>query len=341
MIPRRRPDAPLQRISRRGLITSGVLAGVLAASGVAVHAQRRGGHLRLALPGAFGGWGIARQDLFARVAGSGTVFETLTEITASGELVGELAQGWQAQAAGAVWTIALRPDARFHDGNPVTAEDVAASLLRHRDAGSPCRWLLDAIDAVQVLDAGHLRIVMAAPDADLPLLLADPHLMIAPQGRVETGIGSGMYRVQDMQGGALVLTRLARHPRDGQAGWFETVTLLPVATAQERLALLARGRADAAPVDAHASGPGDLPGLVALDIAASTSLLLSPPAGDDLADILSRPDRGAVLAAFEPTYTPDPARFPSLHAAALRHGPVIGNLAPLDSGRIAQRWWWG
>jgi len=339
MIPRRRPDAPLQRISRRGLITSGMLAGVLAATGVSVHAQRRGGPLRLALPGAFGGWGIARQDLFARVATSGTVFETLTEITAAGELVGELALGWQAQDAGALWTVALRPDARFHDGRAVTATDVAASLLRHRDVASPCHWLLAGVQAVEPLDDRHLRIRMTAPDPDLPLLLADPHLVIAPLGAAESGIGSGLYRVVEAQDGILSLARVARHVRDGQAGWFDAVTLLPSTSARERLTLLAEGRADAA-AEMPGHGP-DLPGMVAVDVVASTSLLLAPPADAGLDAFMARPDRSTVLAALERDYIPDPARFHALGASALRHGPTIGNLAPLDNGRIAQRWWWG
>lgn len=334
MIPRRRPDAPLQRISRRGLITSGVLAGVLAATGVQVHAQRRGGHLRIAVPGAFGGWGIARQDLFARIAGQGTVFEGLTEITAGGELVGDLAQGWESEAAGSVWTFALRRAAVFHDGRPVTAGDVAASLLRHRDAASPCAWLLAQVAAVEVPELHRLRIRLVAPDPDLPLLMADPHLMIAPDGAVETGIGSGLYRLATAEAGGLRLMRVARHAKDGHAGWFDAVTLLPTVTAQDRLALLASGQADVA-----ADVPGLLPGLVGVTVAASDSLLLAPPPDAGLDAIMARPDRAAALALLEVDHVPDPASFHALRSPLLRHGLALGNLAALDSGRIAGRWW--
>jgi peptide/nickel transport system substrate-binding protein len=323
LIPRRAPNAPLQRISRRGLITSGVLAGVLAATGVPVHAQRRQGVLRLALPGAVTGWGIGPQDALARVLGAGTVFDTLTEITAGGELVGELAQGWQATDGGAVWTFVLRDDARFHDGQPVTAADLIASIQRHNDPTSPLFWLMDNIAALAAPDPLTLTIRLHHPDPDLPLILADPHLMIAPGGDVESGVGSGLY-----QAGAdpLILTRVAGHWKDGRAGWFDAVALV---LTDDPAAALGAGLADVA--------LAEVAGLTTLQVPASGSLLLSPiPAAWPA---LPASVRAAALPGVEAAHTADPAAFFITHVPGLAHAPAIGNLAPLDSGRIAERWW--
>jgi hypothetical protein len=161
----RRPLA-LQRISRRGLISSAVLAGVLSASGVAVQARERRGVLRLGLSGSLPGWDPrAGRGSLARVALSGAVYETLTEITAAGELTGELAESWEPGEGAAVWTVTLRGGTAFHDGSPVTAGDVIASLALHRD-GSPAAPILRAVQDMRALTPRQIRFRLDAPDAN-------------------------------------------------------------------------------------------------------------------------------------------------------------------------------
>jgi len=335
VIPRRPRPVTNPRLTRRGLITSGVLAGVLAATGVPVIAQSRGGTLRLALPTPFDGWPLGPHDLTARVAGVGAVFDTLTEISAAGELHGELAASWEAADQGRLWTFTLRPT-RFHDGNPVTSQDVAESLLRHRDPASPAAWLLARIADIVTPAPDRVTLRLAHPDADLPLLLADPHLVIAPQGRIEGGIGTGLYRLADDR----TLIRLPHHWKDGRAGWFDRITLLSAGSDADRLALLAGGDADAAP---FAQVPANLPpDLAVTRVAATPSLALAPPFPPDaaLAQARSAPDRAAAFAALE-SAAPLPPDFVIVHAARLLHTDALGGLAPLDSARIAERWWWG
>lgn len=335
MIPRRPRPVTNPRLTRRGLITSGVLAGVLAATGVPVIAQSRGGTLRLALPTPFDGWPLGPHDLTARVAGVGAVFDTLTEISAAGELHGELAASWEAADQGRLWTFALRPT-RFHDGSPVTSQDVAESLLRHRDPASPAAWLLARIADIVTPAPDRVTLRLAHPDADLPLLLADPHLVIAPQGRIEDGIGTGLYRLADDR----TLIRLPHHWKDGRAGWFDRITLLSAGSDADRIALLAGGDADAAP---FAQVPANLPpDLAVTRVAATPSLALAPPFPPDaaLAQARSAPDRATAFAALE-SAAPLPPDFVIVHAARLLHTDALGGLAPLDSARIAERWWWG
>ena len=116
-------------LDRRALFASGAAAALLAASGVSA-APMRGGRLRAALSGASRDdrWDAVPSGLFMQAAVQGAVFDTLTEIAADGTLRGELATGWQAEDGGRVWTFDLRSDVSFHDGVPLTAQDVVASL---------------------------------------------------------------------------------------------------------------------------------------------------------------------------------------------------------------------
>ena len=94
------------QISRRGLLKTGAAAGVLAASGLPVRAQSRGGTLRMGLKGAntsdsFDG--RTHSDSFMINMGHGCVFDCLTEIAADGSLKGELAESWEASTDAKTW----------------------------------------------------------------------------------------------------------------------------------------------------------------------------------------------------------------------------------------------
>ena len=61
------------------------------------------------------------------------VFGGLVTIDRSLDIVPDLAESWDISGDGRVYTFHLRPDAKFHDGKPVTAHDVQWSLERATD----------------------------------------------------------------------------------------------------------------------------------------------------------------------------------------------------------------
>lgn len=364
----RQRASQLQRISRRGLISSGVLAGVLAATGVQVQARTRGGVLRLGLSGTAADWDPrAGQGSFMRVALAGAVYETLTEIRANGELTGELATSWEPSQGAMVWTVNLRRGVLFHDGREVTATDVAQSFALHRDA-SPAGWILDRIAGIRVLGDHLIGFDLTEPDANFPLLLADPHLVVAPGG-VFDGTGSGLYRVAEfLPGERLRLSRADTHHRDGSAGWFDVLVLRAMPDAAARTAALIAGHVDAIDYpaeperiaarrslhllespghglafDAAAIGPALAGGLPVRAGAPDEPVARVHPAyaeagltdgryGAGLENLMPQGAAGdAAIAGHLP--------FTLAHADRLRHDDGIGTLWPMDSGRIAERWW--
>jgi peptide/nickel transport system substrate-binding protein len=243
-----RSRRPVPPISRRGLIAGGVLAGVLAATGVPLQARTRGGLLRLGISGASArdGWDPRQQrGLFMRVIGQGAVRDCLTEIAATGELTGELAESWESGPDARVWTFNLRRGVVFHDGSPLRAEDVLASLALHSE-GSPAGPIVAQIADMQATGPHQLRFTLVAGNADFPFLLADPHLVIAPVGRMEEGIGTGLYRLVDFDPGmAARLERVKDHYKDDRAGWFDAVHVQAINNDAARVAALTLGRVDA------------------------------------------------------------------------------------------------
>ena len=63
------------------------------------------------------------------------VYDALVSFDFAGNYHPELAESWTTSDDGLVWTFTLREGAMFSDGTPVTAQDVAFSLLAYRDWG--------------------------------------------------------------------------------------------------------------------------------------------------------------------------------------------------------------
>ena len=61
------------------------------------------------------------------------VFSGLVRNGPDGTIVPDLARQWTVDATGAIWTFQLRSDARWQDGEPVTAEDVAFTIRTLQD----------------------------------------------------------------------------------------------------------------------------------------------------------------------------------------------------------------
>lgn len=72
-------------------------------------------------------------------AASRLVFNGLLRYDDQGQLVGDLAERWTANAAGTLYIFELRQDVRWHDGRPLTAEDVVFTFttIQHPDTRSP------------------------------------------------------------------------------------------------------------------------------------------------------------------------------------------------------------
>ena len=91
------------------------------------------------------------------------IHDALVKPMPAGPLTPSLAESWSMSPDGLAYDFVLRP-ARFHHGDPVTAEDVKFSFERFR--GGAAALLKDKVREIKVLDARHVRFVLrdAWPD---------------------------------------------------------------------------------------------------------------------------------------------------------------------------------
>ncbi|MEO0389651.1 MAG: hypothetical protein AAF218_01795, partial [Pseudomonadota bacterium] len=201
---------------------SGAAAALLAASGVSAQERpRRGGRLRAALSAQPGeAWDAAAPSTFRQVARH-AVHEGLTQVAADGTLRGNLAEAWDSPDGGQTWLFTLRA-ARWHDGNEVTAAQIATAL-----GGD--------------VHKGRVVLTAAPADAALPMRMAQT-LIAHPENAL---LGTGLYALSDYTPGRrAVLDRVEGHARADVAGWADVVDLTGMASAETRLEALLHDMVD-------------------------------------------------------------------------------------------------
>ena len=119
-------------------------------------------------------------------------YNRLTFLDQSGVPKMELADSIESKDA-QTWTVKLKSGVTFHDGKPLTAEDVIYSLKRHLDksVGSKVAKIAAQMTGFKAVDKLTVEIALASPNADLPTILAMHHFMIVADGTTDFSKGNG------------------------------------------------------------------------------------------------------------------------------------------------------
>jgi peptide/nickel transport system substrate-binding protein len=243
------------RLDRRAFIGRAAALGVTAtaantllAQAVLAQGPRRGGHLTQGLVG-----GESTNSLDPALAASQVPFgylrttgDTLVNISPDGEIVPRLAEEISASADAQTWTFKIRSGVEFHSGKTLTAEDCAQTLRRHSNADSQSGALgiMRGIGEIRA-EGDTLTLVTTTPNADLPYLLADYHLVIQPNGGFDdptAGDFTGPYRWRENEPGVRhVMEKFANHWDDSVGHW-DSVEMLVINDATARNAALQSGQ---------------------------------------------------------------------------------------------------
>lgn len=125
------------------------------------------------------------------------MFDGLVTRTPAGEIVPEIAEAWK-QVSQTEWEFTIRSGISFHNGEPLTADDVGFSLERVALEGrmdgqtSPRQSLLPPIEAIEAPDDATVRITLKKPVPEAILLAGLVHNQIVPKDYVEKVGGAGL-----------------------------------------------------------------------------------------------------------------------------------------------------
>lgn len=132
------------------------------------------------------------------------IWDTLFSMNGAGAIKPQMVARWDSSADGLRWRFALRDKLSFHDGAPVTAADVVASLERWAPLDALGRRLLAAGATFGADGASAFTItlekpfplmldVLGKPNAPVPFIMPARIIKAAGKARIKEIVGSGPF----------------------------------------------------------------------------------------------------------------------------------------------------
>ncbi|PZW50837.1 peptide/nickel transport system substrate-binding protein [Humitalea rosea] len=208
-------------IGRRGLLATGT---TLAASGIIRPPEARAAQqLNLVLESEV----VILDPYMTTAAITRTfgfhVFDTLFAMDGQGRIQPQMVESHTVSADRLTWNFSLRPGLKFHDGTPVTATDVVASLNRWMPRDALGRMLREAHASLTTKGTLGFELVLkrpfplvldvlGKPNAPVPFILPERLAKTPGDQRITEIIGSGPFRFLPDQwrpGNVMVLEKFA------------------------------------------------------------------------------------------------------------------------------------
>ncbi|MBI6629945.1 ABC transporter substrate-binding protein [Pontibaca salina] len=157
------------------------------------------------------GWGDYGSPLFQ---------SSLLKLDADLNIVGDLATEWTLSEDKKTWVIRLREDARFSNGTPVTAEDVAFTYNTARDAGG----LVDMTVLREARATGPLSVEIELTEPRITFIRRLTTLGIVPQSSYakdygRAPVGSGPFQMVEWREGETLIVEPNPYWFGGEVGF--------------------------------------------------------------------------------------------------------------------------
>lgn len=191
----------------------------------------------------------------------GQVYEPLVARGKKLELIPGLATKWE-QPDPLTWRFTLRPGAKFHGGEPFTADDVVFTIDRVKMEGSDMGYTVNSVKTVKKIDDLTVDMVLEKPNPILPYQITSTYMMskswaeangagkpASVKAKIENfastnANGTGPFKIKSRQAG--VRTVLEPH----EAWWgkkehnLTEVIFTPIQADATRVAALLSGEVD-------------------------------------------------------------------------------------------------
>jgi peptide/nickel transport system substrate-binding protein len=122
-----------------------------------------------------------------------TTYNGLVQIRDDMVLAPELAEEWSVSSDAKEYTFKIRKGVTFHDGSPLTADDVVWSMNRHlgEDSLSTAKSFFATVKEWKKVDSHTVKAVLTSPDSDLPAKLGEKQTKVVKKDTVDFKLGNG------------------------------------------------------------------------------------------------------------------------------------------------------
>jgi peptide/nickel transport system substrate-binding protein len=182
-----------------------------------------------------------------------SICDKLFDIDEKLNIVPQLALGQETSTDGKTVTIKLRPDVKFHDGEPMNAEAVKFSLERHLTMqGSFRKPELAAVEKIEAVDPLTVRLLLKTPFSPLIAQLSDrAGMIVSPKAAQAAGdkfglnpVCAGPFKfVERIQQDRIVVEKFADYWNKDNV-FLDRIVYRPIVESTVRLANLKSGSLD-------------------------------------------------------------------------------------------------
>jgi peptide/nickel transport system substrate-binding protein len=183
------------------------------------------------------------------------LFEPLVRVLPTGTVQGRLASRWEVSPDGRTYAFTLRPNARWSDGSPVTADDVVFTVRTVQDPQFPGALLNQSWKDIiaTAVDANHVRFALPGHNAgflaNLELLNIVPAHVLAGKTMAELAsaspnlnpVGTGPFRMVANLGDRI---QLERNPYAWRRPWLDSFIIRSFPSQAAALDALDRAQID-------------------------------------------------------------------------------------------------
>jgi len=191
----------------------------------------------------------------------GQIYEPLVGRGKKLELTPALALKWE-QPDPLTWRFSLRPNVKFHNGEPFTADDVVFTIARVKMEGSDMGYTVNSVKEAKKIDDLTVDMILEKPNPILPYQITSTYMMskswaeangagkpASVKAKIENfastnAVGTGPFKIKSRQAG--VRTVFEPH-----AGWWGNkehnlteVIFTPIQADATRVAALLSGEVD-------------------------------------------------------------------------------------------------
>lgn len=172
----------------------------------------------------------AQMNDSASLTVSNLIYDGLLSFSETLEIRNELAESWSTSGDGRKLHFHLRPNAKFHDGTPITSQDVQASFERLIAKNSKVYTFYDCIEGaeeyhsgrahrlrgIRLVNAHEFEIRLKEPYPPFVSILAGATAKILPKAARDADffrrpVGSGAFRIESISKDSIVLSAHERY----------------------------------------------------------------------------------------------------------------------------------